>query len=1055
MHGDLSTAYRQARDNILGPLEQQGRVSLDRDGNDRTAAMVQWQDEAARSAFGANVAAIPPYEPGGFQVISASASSGQVELTIRGGMAWADGLLAYANDNSNFTATPLGAPPTGFRVGDRDVVILELWRESLSAFQYPDRLLEPALGGPDTAARLRTAFCLRVARLDGAETCTTVLNRLADDSTTLGALTVTLTPTMTVPSDCPETLAGGYTGFEHDLYRIEIARLSPGIPPMFKWSTNNGGLVGRGRMETGQVVITANDQSILRSGLDAFYLEIVSEDPHVPGTWLSVYGAPATLLPEGRLALGTAPLLGSAPPTGDFFFRLWDGILKLEDFSSASAPELRDGIHLGFAPPDPVTARYRPGDYWTFAVRAAGLANPGTLIDAQPPEGIRFHRVPLAEIEWTKESNAPVIYDCRVLLEPKGERRSCCSYTVGASGADFTLIQAAVDALPSDGGCICVLAGEYAESVTVSGKDNVTIRGCGERTIVRELRASDIVSDSDAVFRVSSVTNLRLESLSIIADSMPCVLLDQANVDPPREPMVPLPQARPWSRVELLELSLHADRYSAIEVRPGQDLRIARCRVRMADSAGAWPAVTIRATDVVIEHNRLEAPADGDAHKALGGLWLQGGCARVLVRSNEISGGRGIGILLGDIVTRDGPQTLRGPGWVYEHDDDCVGCLPGEGEVPPGPWKAGSSLQDLVIEENEIRGMGLAGIGVYGFFRDPARGIIQLARALFRQNAISECVRRRLQDVPEGMPSKMGFGAIVLAAARDVAIIDNRIAANGVEQVAPMCGVYVLLAEGLQILRNSIVGNGPREPRSPLGARAGIYIQYGISPASTDSLAPDSGALAIADNLIACKVGPALRAVALGPMAVERNDLSVTAGVPTDVFPCVWLVDLGADSSAQPLTFAQFGGAAPSAASPPPPPAGPLSFTHNQVRLHSTQKLPSALAAVGLCSLDDLDVSHNQLTCELPSTNSLQMQLLVVGGTSRVAGNRLKETRGTVTVSGVTLGAYQTTIANQSTHCLSVRGLLAVVDQMNLIQVAAGDCAPRLSKILNNLKGSP
>jgi hypothetical protein len=36
-------------------------------------------------------------------------------------------------------------------------VVLEVWREELSAFQLPELLFEPALGDPDTTERVLTS----------------------------------------------------------------------------------------------------------------------------------------------------------------------------------------------------------------------------------------------------------------------------------------------------------------------------------------------------------------------------------------------------------------------------------------------------------------------------------------------------------------------------------------------------------------------------------------------------------------------------------------------------------------------------------------------------------------------------------------------------------------------------------------------------------------------------------------------------------------------------------------------------------------------------------
>ena len=68
-----------------------------------------------------------------------------------------------------------------------------------------------------------------------------------------------------MPGDCPVVEGGGYTGFEHQLYRIEIAALNAG-GPKFKWSQFNGGLVGRGRFVAGappKVEISANLSAIV------------------------------------------------------------------------------------------------------------------------------------------------------------------------------------------------------------------------------------------------------------------------------------------------------------------------------------------------------------------------------------------------------------------------------------------------------------------------------------------------------------------------------------------------------------------------------------------------------------------------------------------------------------------------------------------------------------------------------------------------------------------------------------------------------------------------
>jgi len=385
MKGDFSQ-WQQEQENVSGVLHQQGRVLLDSDWNAQTQVTTDWQDEAARQIIGAGVAAIPAHAPDGFKVTGANVTGSEVHLKLHPGRGWADGLaVALPGDAPPVmrTATYLQPPPASvseIAAGVRDAVVLEVWREALNAFQVPDELIEPALGGPDTTERLYTAMRFRLFRLGAEDTCRSIIDRLRDDPNRLGKLHATLQPPETIAGDCPVEEGGGYSGFEHHLYRIEIAQVNGGAT-MFKWSQFNGGLVGRGECDLAgtdkKFTLTANDQAIKMSGLSAFYLEVVEYDAD-QGYWRVTYGAEVTLN-DDDLDVTTEHYTPAAPPTGRVFFRLWNGIRPLSDFPKVGAgtdpTELRDGIRLEFDAPG--GDNYRAGDYWTFKVRAGDIANPG------------------------------------------------------------------------------------------------------------------------------------------------------------------------------------------------------------------------------------------------------------------------------------------------------------------------------------------------------------------------------------------------------------------------------------------------------------------------------------------------------------------------------------------------------------------------------------------------------------------------------------------------------------------------------------------------------
>src|SRR6266496_3928105 len=352
MHGDLSTPFTTRDINFAGILEQQGRVSLDADANAATAIALAWQDTEASDVIGSGVAAVPADAPNSFFVTKAAVDvAGNVLITVSGGRVWVDGILVQLEGTAPITrkATylqpPVAAPPAAIVANTRDAIVLEVYREALSPFQRPDLLIEPALGGPDTIERIHTSFDFRLLRLIAGDDCGDLAAKLDDNLAAKGHLTVSLLPTTVVPGPCPVNDAGGYTGFEHALYRIEIANVAGA--PQFKWSQFNGGLVGRADFQAGLATILSNLQPIVTSGLSNFYLEALAPDTDGAGLpifdrWRVSYGADVTLNANDELVLGL-PIFGPAPQSPSLR-RLWNELRACSDFPTGGAPvELVDG----------------------------------------------------------------------------------------------------------------------------------------------------------------------------------------------------------------------------------------------------------------------------------------------------------------------------------------------------------------------------------------------------------------------------------------------------------------------------------------------------------------------------------------------------------------------------------------------------------------------------------------------------------------------------------------------------------------------------------------
>ena len=177
--GDFSRWLRYKKgDNFNGILYQQGRVLSDADGTTKTRLDNDWHNVAAGDIIGKGVAAIPADEPNSFKVSSAKLDTSQQQqerifIEVMSGRAWVDGMLVYLeNDPSSVTrlASYLGppfhnVPPPQIDTGVKDAVILEVRQDAVNAFQLPDQLLEPALGGPDTTEMLHTSFRFSFAQV--------------------------------------------------------------------------------------------------------------------------------------------------------------------------------------------------------------------------------------------------------------------------------------------------------------------------------------------------------------------------------------------------------------------------------------------------------------------------------------------------------------------------------------------------------------------------------------------------------------------------------------------------------------------------------------------------------------------------------------------------------------------------------------------------------------------------------------------------------------------------------------------------------------------------
>ncbi len=146
---------------------------------------------------------------------------------------------------------------------------------------------------------------------------------------------------------------------------------------------------------------------------------------------------------------------------------------------------------------NPAGNAFRCGDYWVSAARSADTSV--ETYTAKPPRGIHRHYARLAVVTFPDTED-----DCRVHWPPACG--GCCTVTV-APGDN---IQAALDALPVEGGCVCLRTGVHEVNTPIEIRgSHIVLRSEGPGAIVRS-------SSPIAVLQIgvnTSVSNIVVEGI--------------------------------------------------------------------------------------------------------------------------------------------------------------------------------------------------------------------------------------------------------------------------------------------------------------------------------------------------------------------------------------------------------------------------------------------------------------------------------------------------------------------------------------------------------------
>lgn len=428
MKGDFTRLRFDPTQQRRRVYEQQGRVALDADANERTDIAEHLRARGIADVLGP---AGGPLTGAGFAITAAGA-----DLAISAGRYWVDGMLVENPANASLQAqphAPATASPVVLASGNPGpatpsdgvyLLVLEAWERLVTAAE-DDGLREPALGGPDTVCATDQVWRVRAVRAGTVGTALNCLaavpglNALMTQSATMAARSARSTAP---PDDCSVPADAGFRGTENQHYRVEIHDGGSVGTATFKWSRENGSVVTR------WVARNGNELTVSSPGRDGALGFAAGDWVELIDAGRELTGTPGTLV---RLAdaEGNRLIIDPGTETGTLDFgdfprsprvRRWDS----DGRPTVAVPSTNNGwipLELGVEVRWPASATFRTGQWWSVPARTALddviWPAPGGNPSQLPPFGAqhRFARLAIATFTagaWAVDS------DCRDLFPP-------------------------------------------------------------------------------------------------------------------------------------------------------------------------------------------------------------------------------------------------------------------------------------------------------------------------------------------------------------------------------------------------------------------------------------------------------------------------------------------------------------------------------------------------------------------------------------------------------------------------------------------------------------
>jgi hypothetical protein len=468
--------------------------------------------------------------------------------------------------------------------------------------------------------------------------------------------------------------------------------------------------------------------------------------------------------------------------------RRWDQIKDANadgvNVAQGNWVDLEGGIQVNFS-----GGSYRAGDYWLIPARTlTGQIEwppyeiPNTQPIPQPPRGIRHHYCRLGILEVDDNGVIDSVSDCRNVFPPLTEiSAGCCTVVVRPGDS----IQAALDSLPDEGGCVCLRTGEHEIGAPLRiEKSNVSLHGetLGARVTRRE---------GAELLKVAHPNGLLLENVTVSGIYFE---FENKGVQVSGVPALIALDRCANSKVDgCIIRAQELGTFAGTVIGRSTDVQVTNCRVEKA-RYGLW--VVSDSTRLFLSDNVLDAT---DARKTDGGfvgIFLMDAFGSSSIKENRITGFI-FGIALNKGLFIGAPFSLASGSTITGNR---IARLSEQGES--GDLKAFAidvAASDCVIADNFLT-----------YFADDYGGIAAGgAQAAVERNNL-RCLAREA-----GGTRSIGILLGRLGSQGNLGSIGGRVAANGI--FGPQDGILLIGNSGGEVLENRI--------ESDLGeARFGIAL---------------------------------------------------------------------------------------------------------------------------------------------------------------------------------------------------------------------------------------